>query len=315
VSVIIPTKNRIEDLIRAVESLLRQTVPPQELIVVDQSLSAEAEDRIEKAVMKVGSVGESGIQVRYIYDPKISGGAIARNRAMEIASCEVWLFLDDDVELETCFIEEILRAYTVYPLATGVSGIVTNYPMPPLFPRLWRVIFHRGPFYDERQQIYWRAHLLRNSGPIRVNKFGGGLMSFRASAIHHLRFDENLSGVSDGEDVDFCVRLDRESQLWMTPQARLEHKQSPVGRERDHWLKRDARSSYYLYERNWNRGIKNRICFFWLNAGYGLMATFASLRAGSLRPWRAFLEGARQGREIVRNAQPKVADGMVGRRR
>ena len=30
---------------------------------------------------------------------------------MEIASGEIWLFLDDDVELEPSFIEELLRAY------------------------------------------------------------------------------------------------------------------------------------------------------------------------------------------------------------
>src|SRR6516225_2305663 len=54
-------------------------------------------------------------------------------------------------------------------------------------------------------------HLLRASHPIRVHRLGGGLMSFRAEFVRDERFDENLdrslSGVSDGEDVDFCWRL------------------------------------------------------------------------------------------------------------
>jgi len=128
-------------------------------------------------------------------------------------------------------------------------------------------------------------------------------MSFRASAIRHIRFDENLRGVSDGEDVDFCARLDRGAELWMTPKARLIHKESPVGRQQDHWLRRDARSSYFHYWKNWNRGTKNQLWFFWLNAGYGLIATLGSLRVGSLRPWQAVLKGAREGKAVVTGAE------------
>jgi GT2 family glycosyltransferase len=303
VSVIIPTKNRLDDLVRAVESLARQSVLPVELIVVDQSESPEARDRIESKLMQNGSGRDSRISLRYIYDPKIPGGAVARNRAMEVASSDVWLFLDDDVELEPRFVEELLKLYVNRASATGVSGVVTNYPIPPFFARFWAAIFRRGPFHDERQQIYWQANSLRESDPIRVNKFGGGLMSFRASAIRHVRFDENLRGVSDGEDVDFCARLDRGAELWMTPKARLIHKESTAGRRRDHWLRRDARSAYFHYWKNWNRGIKNRLCFLWLNAGYGLVATLGCLRAGSLRPWQAALEGAREGRAVVTAAE------------
>ena len=303
VSVIIPTKNRLDDLTKAVESLVRQSVLPLELIVVDQSESPEARDRIESQLMQHVPGGDSMISLRYIYDPKIPGGAVARNRAMEVASSDVWLFLDDDVELEPLFVEELLKLYVHSASVTGVSGVVTNYPMPSFFSRLWAAIFRRGPFHDERQQIYWHADALRESEPIRVNKFGGGLMSFRASAVRHVRFDENLRGVSDGEDIDFCARLGHGAELWMTPKARLIHKESTAGRERDHWLKRDASSSYFHYWKNWNQGVRNRLCFFWLNAGYGLVATFGSLRAGSLRPWKAMLEGAREGRAVVAGAE------------
>lgn len=127
-------------------------------------------------------------------------------------------------------------------------------------------------------------------------------MSFRADAIRDIQFDENLSGVSDGEDVDFCAHLKPRSLLLITPKARLVHNQSPAGRSQKHWTSREAKSNHYLYYRNWRSGIFNRLCFCWLNLGYGIVATFASLRRGSLEPWRDLVEGMREG---CRVSQPR----------
>ena len=126
-------------------------------------------------------------------------------------------------------------------------------------------------------------------------------MSFRAERIGDARFDENLSGVSDGEDVDFCCHLNPGSLLLITPKARLVHNQSPCGRSLKHWTSREAKSNHYLYYRNWRSGVFNRLCFCWLNLGYGLVASFASLRRRSLAPWRELLQGMREGQSV---AQP-----------
>ncbi|MDE3181646.1 MAG: glycosyltransferase family 2 protein, partial [Acidobacteriota bacterium] len=235
------------------------------------------------------------VSLNYIKDQKISGGAEARNRLMDVARGEVWLFLDDDVVLEENFIEELLNAYERFPAAVGVSGVVTNY-RPYSWPfQLWNAVFVRGPFQDQRQVVYLNAGRMREGEPVRVDRLGGGLMSFRAEAIRGFRFDPNLRGVSDGEDVDFCVRLGPQAILMMAPRARLVHNQSLSGRERSHWLQRDSRSQYYLYHRNWNHGVTNRIFFMWLNAGYALAAVFACARRLSPGPWRALKAGIRDG--------------------
>src|SRR6266446_4517295 len=96
VSVIIPTKNRPIDLNLTVESLFQQSVLPMQLIVVDQSDTEESKERVERLFAEASFAFREAVQLYYIRDPTISGGAVARNRAMQIAQGDVWLFLDDD---------------------------------------------------------------------------------------------------------------------------------------------------------------------------------------------------------------------------
>jgi len=302
ISIIIPTKNRPRDLKLTVETLLAQTVLPDQLVIVDQSVGDESQRDVLNLFNEAPRSTLDRVRLNYVYDPSITGGAQARNRAMQTANCAIWLFLDDDVCLEPDFIQQLVATYRRFPTAAGVSGIVTNYSFPPRAALAWRNLFVRGPFHDDRQPVYWNASRLRASDPVPVSRFGGGLMSFRADAIRDTQFDENLSGVSDGEDVDFCAHLKPRSLLLITPKARLVHNQSPTGRSQKHWTSREAKSNHYLYYRNWRSGVFNRMCFCWLNFGYAVVAAFASLRRGSLEPWRDLLEGMREGRRV---SQPR----------
>lgn len=299
VSVIIPTRNRPHDLQSTVRSLFGQSTVPQQLIIIDQSVGPESRLSIECLFAAAPDQVRSRLQLIYVLDSTISGLSTARNCAMELATSDVYLFLDDDVVLEPDFVEEVLTAYERHPEASGVSGIITNYRRPPWPARVWTTAFLRGPFQDQRQAVYWNANRLRNSEPLVVNALGGGLMSFRADAVRGCRFDENLHGVCDGEDVDFCVRLRRGTTLMIAPRARLVHNASPSGRLRDHFLRRNARSEYFLYWKNWNHGIKNRLCFLWLNVGFGVMGFLGMLRRRSLEPWRALRAGVQDAREVV----------------
>jgi len=287
VCVIIPTKNRRNDLLTTVRTLLRQTILPTQIVIVDQSPDDSA-----LRCLQAEWTDTRCVRLDYVHDPSLNGAATARNRAMELATGGVWLFLDDDVILEPDFIEQILAVYRDHPNVGGVSGVITNYPRPSALLRVWNAVFVCGPFRDERQPIYWNADRLRNSPPLAVRRFGGGLMSFRADVIRGRWFDENLRGVSDGEDVDFCMQLGSAMKLVMAPRARLEHWHSPVGRLRDHWLRRSVRGNFFLYKKNWNKGFFNRLCYGWLLVGYCFVATVASVRRWSLEPWRAMRTGA-----------------------
>jgi len=290
VSVIIPTKNRRADLELTIRTLLRQTVLPQELLVVDQSEETSSRESVEAMLRS------APIALHYIHDPRIPGGAVARNLAMDQAQGEVLLFLDDDVEMEEDFLENLVRTYQSHPEISGVSGVITNYDPPDRLKRLWSRIFERGPFHDDRQPIYWQADQLVNDELYPVSRMTGALMSFRSRALGSLRFDSTLRGVSDGEDVDLCLRLGPQARLVINPRARLMHHRSAGGRLTDHWLHRYLRAQIYVYRRNWNHGIRNRVSLAWLLLGSALVASYAGLRTASLEPWHALVMGWREGK-------------------
>ncbi len=85
VSVIIPTHNRKEWLPFAIESVLNQTCPPVEVILVDDG-STDGTD-----VM----IRERYPEVRYFWQPR-RGPAAARNRGAALARGEWLAFLDSD---------------------------------------------------------------------------------------------------------------------------------------------------------------------------------------------------------------------------
>jgi|SRR5216684_4270503 len=293
-SIIIATKNRVTALTIAVESVLHQVFLPAQLIVIDQSPNDEGRRRVQALFADAPEAIRQQVQLCYLSDPEIAGVEIARNVGIERATSEVFVFLDDDVILEPEFLEQMLAVHRDDPSIDAVSGVVTNYVRPPIVSRAFRALFYRGPFDDERQRIYWDAEKLRDSSPIRVRKCGTGGLSIRRSSLGPLRFDSNLKGMGGGGDVDFCYRLGAGCKLVIAPRSRYVHKRSPVNRA--HWLQTEAHSAYYIYLGHLRTGIKNRLCFAWLNLGL-LAACFGScLRRRSLDPWRALRTGIRIGR-------------------
>ncbi|AQT69625.1 putative glycosyltransferase EpsJ [Anaerohalosphaera lusitana] len=87
VSVILPAYNAAEHIQTAVSSVLAQTAPPQEIIVIDDGSTDNTAEIVK-------SFGE---KVRYIHQPN-AGVSAARNTGIKAASAEWIAFLDADDE-------------------------------------------------------------------------------------------------------------------------------------------------------------------------------------------------------------------------
>lgn len=85
-SVVIPAYNAANTLARTIESCLRQSHPPYEIIVIDDA-SNDATRQIAE---------DYGARINYIRLPKNSGSSVARNTGIEAATGDYIAFLDAD---------------------------------------------------------------------------------------------------------------------------------------------------------------------------------------------------------------------------
>jgi GT2 family glycosyltransferase len=109
VSVVIPAYNAQETIEAAIQSVLAQTVPPLEIIVVDDGSTDETAERVRR-------VGE---RVRYLRQAH-AGPAAARNRGAGDARGELIAFLDaDDLWLP----EKLERQAAVFQHQPGVEAV------------------------------------------------------------------------------------------------------------------------------------------------------------------------------------------------
>lgn len=104
ITALVPTYNRADLVPRAIDSILNQTCPPDEIIVVDDGST----DHTREAVAGFGD------RVRYIYQEN-AGAAVARHQAVMAAQTEWVGFLDSDDVWNPDHLERISDAI----IATG----------------------------------------------------------------------------------------------------------------------------------------------------------------------------------------------------
>ncbi|PRO65842.1 glycosyltransferase family 2 protein [Alkalicoccus urumqiensis] len=89
VSVVIPTYNRSNTLTRAINSVLKQTYPVKEIIIVDDNSSDNTSEVIETF---------KDPRIRYLVNKENQGGAFSRNRGIVASEGDVIAFQDSDDE-------------------------------------------------------------------------------------------------------------------------------------------------------------------------------------------------------------------------
>lgn len=107
VSVIIPTYNRAATVVRAVESVLAQTLPPDEIIVVDDGSTDHTAAVLDRFRTRVRIIVQRN-----------QGASAARNTGIRAASCEVIAFLDSDDYWRPTKLERQMELFRRFPEAT-----------------------------------------------------------------------------------------------------------------------------------------------------------------------------------------------------
>ncbi|RFU22385.1 glycosyltransferase [Geodermatophilus marinus] len=227
VSVVIPTMfERPEGLSRCLQALLRQDLPPVEVLVVD--------NRRATSPGGTGDVPElADPRVRLLRQP-VPGISAARNRGVAEATGEVIAFTDDDVTVDRHWLRALAERFAAEPSLDGLGGLVVpselETPAQEVFERhsggaakvltaeTFRLERPRGPvWHPARYRVGVRRPGSGAAGPVRVHSlyqlgtFMGANMAFRAAALRAQGpFDEALgtgTPTCGGEDVDMVVRM------------------------------------------------------------------------------------------------------------
>lgn len=217
ISVIVPTYGRESVLCSTLRSILAQTYPAYEVIVVDQTQSHEAET--QRALFELAN------------DEKVSLYAVtwaslpaARNYAIERARGEILLFLDDDVELPKGFLAAHAAGFDNRPEVGAIAGRV--FDRMKLSESTHPPIKTLPPEAMDPGIAWYHIDLVHTTKPQQVLTARGCNMSFRRSVFeeHGLRFDERFEGSAVREESDFCLRFRKTGlMIWYDPQAHLVH--------------------------------------------------------------------------------------------
>lgn len=267
ISVIIPTKNRLKDLLNTMETVLMQRRLPDEIIIVDQNRSTD----IKASVMSLYNASDSNndIIMKYIHDPEITGLTQARNRGISHNESDIVLFLDDDVLMEKDFIFNIMEIYRKYPDIYGVSGIITNSNRG-LIGNILNKIFMIGNFTDKRILV-GADRKYRDCDYVEVPTLPGGLTSYKREIFRDFTFDENFIEYGLSEDFDFSFRVSRKYKIVITPSARLEHVCTGSIRTSEEKVYENLIVSLnYFFRKNLKKNVYNYFCYIWLLFGYFL---------------------------------------------
>ena len=290
VAVAIPTYNREAVLIATISQVLAQSPPADEVLVIDQSESHATET--ERALKDWQAQGA----IRYVRHapPNLPG---ARNKALRETTCDIVIFIDDDVDLRDGFVGSHLRNYLLEPTVVAVAGRASQRLGWPRRrrPRRWR------PSLDYLFFDFNSAE--RKEG---IGAFCGGNHSVRRKEILKLGgYDEAFEGTALREESDLALRvIAAGGKIIFEPNAYLHHLAVPSGgcRVQEWGDLSAARSVLRFASKHWRTLGWYAIREVWLAYRLGVMNR-ANLRrptallASTIRLSRLLL---RLGKETVR---------------
>jgi glycosyltransferase involved in cell wall biosynthesis len=172
-SVIIPNYNRASLIGETIQSVLSQTRPPDEIIVIDDGSTDRSQDAIRKFMPRVRLITQEN-----------RGPATARNRGVAEASGDFIQFLDSD---DICFhnkfdeqLRELIRtgadmAYSPYVKCNLLAG-VAQLRGPVMQARPLPNECSAGRYFAKGWGIYLQACLFRRSLVLKAGPFQERLM-------------------------------------------------------------------------------------------------------------------------------------------
>ncbi len=272
-SVVILTYKREEDLKTCVDSVLRQTLFPDELFVIDDDNTRE--DLLDEFTYKFKEKG-----VDFIYHKKdhekldeTRGSSASRDLGIKRSTNNVVFILDDDLILDDDYFEKTMNMWekNVDDNLIGVGGIIKNNRKKKGYEKIYEKIFGLTAknIWDVNDVAFqtWDDHIVRATKAYYMH---GGVCAYNKKLTQELKFSIFNGGREALEDIDFCLRMKQKKYYTIIePKARVIHNHSLCGRESNYVTGvKEGRNRKIIFNKNCQKNLKNNLWFFWANFGW-----------------------------------------------
>jgi GT2 family glycosyltransferase len=213
IGVLIATYRRPDDLVRCLSALKKQTLQPNDILVVVRDEDADTKSRLS-------GYRTDNLPIRMISIDR-PGSVAARNAGLDVCQTDILAIIDDDTSPHADWLNRVMENFCNDPALGGLGG---------------RDRCFDGTAFDDRQEpvvgkIQWWGRTVGNHhlgfGALReVDVLKGANMSFRAKAFERVRFDTRLKGNGAQPSEDFCFSVDVKAQGWKLaydPMALVDH--------------------------------------------------------------------------------------------
>ncbi len=277
-SLIICTYMRPQPLVKLLDSVEKQTLYPNEILIIDGSRDNATEREFQNHAFE---------NLKYFRVTEKDRG-LTRQRNFGIAKVgndiEVVCFLDDDTVLTQTYFEALIGTYSIHPEALGVGGYIIN-----------EVVWWEDKLSNGQQRLLSEAEVRPNeysydgwtrkdgsrfvlrkklgldtnvppahfpdfghgrsvsflppSGKIyEVEQFMGGVASYKKEILKDFKFSEYFEGYGLYEDADFTLRLSKVGKLYVNTAAQLYHYHEVSGRPNSYeYGKMVVRNGWYVW--------------------------------------------------------------------
>lgn len=206
----------LAELLPALVSQAAEVTADVDILVIDNDPAAGARRLVEQLA--------AGAPIRYLHEAA-PGIAAARNRALDEATADLLVFIDDDERPTPHWLARLLAVHTAHRVQAVVGPVVSRYEIP---PSRWVAA---GRFFDRRR--------MPTLTPVTVAATNNLLLDLAWVRHNGLRFDTRF-GLSGGSDSLFTRQLHERGgrMLWCDEAVVIDV--VPAGRLTRDWVLRKA---------------------------------------------------------------------------
>lgn len=257
VSVVICTRNRSQDLKLCIESLLKQTCLPEEIIVVDNAPTDNTTQLIAQQYKSVTYCREER-----------PGLDIARNTGAMKANYPIVAYTDDDVQVHPLWVYRVWETFLqndVHAMTGLVLASSLDTESQQIFEKYWA--FNKGYLYKLFDNHFIKDNL--KIGPKVWDIGAGANMAFRKSVLKEVNwFDERLdvgaAGCSGDSEIWFRI-LENSFNIQYNPQAVVFHEHrkelSKLHKQLFNYMRGFAAAALIQHEQNSYAGYRKHLFY------------------------------------------------------